>query len=192
MVVVVVAEERVRHLRGRDAELEQAVMRAEAVVEHEVVAADLDEVARAHPPHRRRRRAGAEEPEAHGQNLFGPDVELGQEPIVFLPLVRHELLELRGGHRTRLDADVDEARLHFGRVEDAGGSCECRTRDDVVRRVLGHEEAEPRREVEPLRARPSPAPARSAATTTGRVPAMPSATSLPALTCSIDGGMPEK
>ena len=66
VVVVQVAEERVRHVDGATPALEQPVVRAGAVVDHEDVAADVDEVARALPRERRRGRAGAEQGDFHG------------------------------------------------------------------------------------------------------------------------------
>jgi hypothetical protein len=49
-----------RDARGRYAELEQAVMRAEAMIEHDYVVAGFHDVSRTHALQRRRRRAGSQ------------------------------------------------------------------------------------------------------------------------------------
>jgi len=59
VIVVQVAEEEMRDVGRADAEFQQPVMRAEAVVEHDAIAADFYQIAGAHPPQRRRRRSGS-------------------------------------------------------------------------------------------------------------------------------------
>ena len=193
VVVVMVAEERVRHLGGREAELQQSMVRAEPVIEHEVVGADLQQVAGAHPPRRRRGRAGAEEPESHRVPvaLLRLDRELGQEIAVLLALRRHELLELRGGHVSRLDADVEEAGLDVGRVDDLA-QLAMEQRHDIVRACPWEGRSRTTPSGPGAGARRSPVSGTLGSDETGRVPAIPSATSLPALTWPMEGGMPEK
>ena len=69
VVVVQVAEERVADVDGAMAALEQPMVGARAVVHHDEVAADLEEIARALAAERRRGRAGSEQRDFHGGDL---------------------------------------------------------------------------------------------------------------------------
>ena len=68
VVVVQMAEERVRHLDGAPAGLEQPMVRAGTVIEHDHVAADVEQIAGALAGQRRRGRAGAEQGQFHGSS----------------------------------------------------------------------------------------------------------------------------
>ena len=65
MVVVQMREERAGHVHGATPALEESMMRARTMVEHEQFAADFDQVAAALSLERRCRRAGAEQNQAH-------------------------------------------------------------------------------------------------------------------------------
>ena len=69
VVVVQVGEEEVGDVGGLDAELEQAVVRAKAVIEHQHIRADLDDITRALPAQRGGWRAGPKQSDAHVQVL---------------------------------------------------------------------------------------------------------------------------
>ena len=69
VVVVQMAEERVGDVDGAMPALDEPVVGAGAVVHHDKVAADLEEVAGALPRQRRRRRAGAEQRDLHAYRL---------------------------------------------------------------------------------------------------------------------------
>ena len=65
MVVVQVREEEMGDARGGNAELEQPVVCAEAVIQDDDVAADLHHVTGAHSPQRRRRCPSPKQPNSH-------------------------------------------------------------------------------------------------------------------------------
>jgi hypothetical protein len=65
VVVVQMGEQRVRDLGRREAALDQPLMRAGPVIQHDRLVADLHQIARALPFRRRRRRAGPEQCQLH-------------------------------------------------------------------------------------------------------------------------------
>ena len=67
MVEVEMRKEHVRNPRRRDTRFQQAVMRAEAVVEQDDVISDFDEMPRAHPLQRRFRCSGSQQAYTHFQ-----------------------------------------------------------------------------------------------------------------------------
>src|SRR5579864_1940833 len=73
VVIVQMAEKEMRDRGGADAELQQSVMRSEAVIEHDAIVANVDQVTRAHPLQRRCRRPGSEKMNFHG--IFVIEIE---------------------------------------------------------------------------------------------------------------------